>query len=29
LTVKSPLGKIKQHKLYYGVIAGEQKWEIV
>ncbi len=25
LTIKSPLGKIKQHKLYYGVIAGEQK----
>ena len=25
LTVKSPTGKIKEHKLYYGTIAGEQK----
>lgn len=25
LTVKTPFGKVKQHKLYYGTIAGEQK----
>lgn len=25
LTVKTPLGKTKQHQLYYGTIAGEQK----